>query len=42
MVFIDEIDQVSGYFHIVKKEKFTESITLTEVNPTRLSMESLG
>lgn len=42
MVFIENVYKVSGYFHIVKREIYNEIGTLSMVNPSRLSIESLG
>ncbi len=33
---------MGGYFHIVRKDRYTDISTLTMVDPSRLSTESLG
>ena len=42
MVFIDEVYQIGGYFHIVKKDRIKDIHTLTMIDPQRLNLESLG
>jgi hypothetical protein len=42
MVFLDGVYQIGGYFHVVRKDKFKNHISMTLVDPHRMSMESLG
>ncbi len=42
MVFVDGAYQVSGYFHIVRKERFQDAQHVSFANPHRMSSESLG
>jgi hypothetical protein len=42
MVFVDGVYTISGYFHIVKKERFREGGIIPLMDPHRMSIESLG
>jgi hypothetical protein len=47
MVLVDNLDEISGYFHIMKKDNIkmmgsTLSHYMTTINPAQLSVESLG
>lgn len=42
MIYVDGAYQISGYFHVVKKESFKDGQHVAFANPHRMSMESLG
>lgn len=42
MVFLDGSFSVSGYFHIVRKDRFLDGQSISLVDPHRMSIESMG
>ncbi len=42
MVYVDGVYNVSGYFHIVKRDRNVDGQAIPYVDPHRMSMESLG